>query len=133
MSTHKILIVEDNPVNMELLKDVLSLRNYECLCAVEGTGALELARNGKPDLILLDIQLPGMDGPSVAAALRSNEDTRHIKIVAVTAYAMKGEKDIFLEKGFDGYISKPIDNKEFLDAVEGFLQEAKGSRGQGVK
>jgi len=122
MGSRKILIVEDNPVNMELFTDLLSLRNCECLCAEEGSSAIELARSGKPDLILLDIQLPGMDGLSVASELRSHEETRHIKIVAVTAYAMKGEKDIFLEKGFDGYISKPIDNKDFLDKVESFLE-----------
>ncbi|MBF0558137.1 MAG: response regulator [Nitrospirae bacterium] len=122
MSTHKILIVEDNPVNMELFIDLLGLCDYECLCAEEGQSALELAKSGKPDLILLDIQLPGMDGLSVASELRANEETRHIKIIAVTAYAMKGEKDIFLEKGFDGYISKPIDNKDFLSAVKGFLE-----------
>lgn len=122
MNSHKILIVEDNPVNMELFTDLLGICNYECLCAEEGLTALELAKSGKPDLILLDIQLPGMDGLRVASELRANEETRHIKIIAVTAYAMKGEKDIFLENGFDGYISKPIDNKNFLTAVKGFLE-----------
>jgi two-component system cell cycle response regulator DivK len=123
MHKHRILIVEDNPVNMELFTDLLSLRNYECLCAEEGSYAVELARSEKPDIILLDIQLPGMDGLCVASALRSHEETKHIKIIAITAYAMKGERDIFLEKGFDGYISKPIDNKDFLDMIKTFLDE----------
>ena len=123
MDTYRILIVEDNPVNMELLTDLLALRNYECLCAEDGACAIELAKNEKPDLILLDIQLPGMDGLAVASELRSNEETRNIKIIAVTAYAMKGEQDNFLEKGLDGYISKPIDNKVFLDTVEQFLRQ----------
>ncbi len=123
MRKHRILIVEDNPVNMELFTDLLGLRNYECLCATEGSYAVELARSEKPDIILLDIQLPGMDGLCVASALRSYEETRHIKIIAVTAYAMKGERDIFLEKGFDGYISKPIDNKDFLDTIKTFLED----------
>jgi len=123
MGRHRVLIVEDNPVNMELFTELLSLNDYECLCAEEGSSAIELARREKPDIILLDIQLPGMDGLCVASALRSHEETRHIKIIAVTAYAMRGERDIFLEKGFDGYISKPIDNKSFLDMIRTFLDD----------
>jgi two-component system cell cycle response regulator DivK len=126
----KVLVVEDNPVNLELFLDVLQIGGYECISALEGTEAIEIAEKEIPDLILLDIQLPGMDGISVMKALRSMPNTRSIKTVALTAYAMKGDREMFLEKGFDGYISKPVNVKEFLEAVEGYLQPARTLEGR---
>ncbi len=117
----KILVVEDNQINLELFLDILQIGGYECFHASEGTGAVEIARKVVPDLILLDIQLPGMDGFSVINALRSTPDTKDIKTIALTAYAMKGDREMFLEKGFDGYISKPVKVKEFLETIEGFF------------
>lgn len=120
-SKRKILVVEDNQINLELFLEVLQSGGYECLYASEGAGAIEIAQRAIPDLILLDIQLPGMDGFSIMNALRSMPDTKDIKTIALTAYAMTGDREMFLEKGFDGYISKPIKVKEFLEAIEGYL------------
>ena len=117
----KILIVEDNPVNLELFLDILGTEGYTCLNTPKGEEVVEIAERERPDLILLDIQLPGMDGITVGKALRSRENTRDIKIIALTAYAMKGDRERFLELGFDGYISKPIRMKDFLESVSGYL------------
>lgn len=121
--TKKILIVEDNPVNMELFTDILSAEGYQCVCTSKGEEAVELAERERPDLILLDIQLPGMDGITVCNTLRSGANTKGLAVVAITAYAMKGDKEKFLAMGFDGYISKPIRMKEFLEAVSGFFPQ----------
>lgn len=121
MSRGRILIVEDNLVNMELFIDILSTAGYECIHTADGENAIEIAKKEVPDLILLDIQLPGMDGLTVGRILRSIAETKNLRIIALTAYAMKGDKEMFLDKGFDGYISKPIKMKEFLDEVESFL------------
>ncbi len=121
---HKILIVEDNPANMELFLDILNIGEYDCVCTTRGEDALDMAKAEKPDLLLLDIQLPGIDGLAVRDMLRSSDETRHIKIIALTAYAMKGDKEMFIEKGFDGYIPKPIRIKEFLESIKNYLQES---------
>lgn len=118
----KIMVVEDNPANLELFADFLDVGGYECILSTKGEDAIEMAKHEKPDLILLDIQLPGIDGVEVGKVLRSTDETRHIKIIALTAYAMKGDKEMFLEKGFDGYIPKPIMMKEFLEALEQHLK-----------
>ncbi|MBI5213814.1 MAG: response regulator [Nitrospirae bacterium] len=118
----KILIVEDNLTNLELFMDILdNIGGYRCVFTTSGEEAVEIASREKPDLILLDIQLPGMDGLTVGNILKSNDDTKHLKIVALTAHALKGDREMFLEKGFDGYIPKPIKMKEFLDAIENYL------------
>jgi two-component system cell cycle response regulator DivK len=120
----KILVVEDNPVNLELLLDILEIGGYECSAAFEGIQAIEMAKKEHPGLILLDIQLPGMDGIAVLETLRSIPETRSIKAVALTAYAMRGDREMFLEKSFDGYLSKPVAVKELLEAIEGYLGTA---------
>jgi two-component system cell cycle response regulator DivK len=125
----KILIVEDNQINLELFLDILELGGYDCLYTSEGSEAIEIAAREMPDLILLDIQLPGMDGLSVVKQLRSTPDTKDIKTVALTAYAMKGDREMFLEKGFDGYIAKPVTVKGFLDSIRGYLCLPRGSAG----
>jgi two-component system cell cycle response regulator DivK len=117
----KILVVEDNTVNLELFMDLLDVGGYEGLYTSKGEEAIEIAKREKPDLILLDIQLPGLDGLSVVKTLKSLDDTKHLKVIALTAYAMKGDKEMFLQEGFDGYIAKPITMKSFLQAIEGFL------------
>lgn len=118
----KILVVEDNPVNLELFADLLSVGGYECINTSKGEEAIEIIKKENFDLVLLDIQLPGIDGLTVVKTLKSHETTRDTKIIALTAYAMKGDRERFLEEGFDGYISKPITMKEFLDAISGYLQ-----------
>jgi len=114
--------VEDNPANLELFLDILEIGGYESLHTSEGGEAIEIAAREVPDLILLDIQLPGMDGLAVVRALRSMRATKHIKTIALTAYAMKGDREMFLEKGFDGYIAKPVAVQGFLQMIEGYLQ-----------
>ena len=117
----KIFVVEDNPTNVELFQDILEMAGYVCVHTAKGEEALEIAKKERPDLVLMDIQLPNMDGMSAAKILRSHDNTKHLKIIALTAHAMKGDKEMFLEEGFDGYIAKPIVVKEFLKAIEGYL------------
>lgn len=120
-SKQKILVVEDNQVNLELFTDLLNVGGYECLYTTKGEEVLDIARREKPALVLLDIQLPGVDGLTVSKILKSHEETKNIKVIALTAYAMKGDREMFLEQGFDGYIPKPVKMKEFLSAIEEYL------------
>ncbi len=124
-SKAKILVVEDNPANVELFQDILEMAGYAFVHTVKGEDALEIAKKEKPDLVLMDIQLPGMDGMAATKILKSHDDTKNIKIIALTAHAMKGDKEMFLDQGFDGYMAKPIVIKEFLEAIEGYLSVSK--------
>lgn len=119
----KILIIEDNPQNMKLACGVLEKSGHTVLQAVEATTGIELARQEKPDLVLMDIQLPGMDGLVATGLLRQNPDTAEIPIIALTAFAMKGDREKALAAGCDDYISKPIRYKEFLATVESWLHK----------
>lgn len=123
MSARKILVVEDNDMNMQLVEFLLEEGGYRIVKATSGEEALEITRNGEgaPDLILMDIHLPGMDGLSVVRAMKSDTRTARIPILALTAHAMRGDKDRFLEAGCDGYISKPIDVKTFLSSIQQYL------------
>jgi CheY-like chemotaxis protein len=115
-----VLVVEDNAVNMELVRDVLHAKGYRTLEASSGEEALELAAEQTPDLILLDVQLPGIDGVTTLARLRELPATAETTAVALTAQAMEGDRESFIAAGFDGYISKPIDVPEFISAVQGY-------------
>jgi two-component system cell cycle response regulator DivK len=117
MSGARILVVEDNEKNMKLLRDVLTATGHEVLEASTGEQALTLARELSPDLVLMDIQLPDTDGVEALARLRSNPLTAAIPVLAVTAQAMKGDRERFIGEGFDAYLSKPIDLDELLTAV----------------
>jgi CheY-like chemotaxis protein len=123
MSERNILVVEDNDMNMQLVEFLLEEGGHRIVKATSGEEALTLTRDGQAplDLILMDIHLPGMDGLSVVRAIKSNPDTARIPILALTAHAMRGDKDRFLEAGCDGYISKPIDVKTFLASIEQWL------------
>ena len=124
MSSRKILVVEDNDMNMQLVEFLLEEGGYDIVKDASGEEALAITRdstNGQPDLILMDIHLPGMDGLSVVRAMKGDERTSRIPILALTAHAMRGDKDRFLEAGCDGYISKPIDVKTFISAIEQYL------------
>lgn len=114
----KVLVVEDNEKNMKLFRDLLQAKGYETLEAATGEEALELAGAEGPDLILMDIQLPGIDGVTALERLRADEATAGTTVVALTAQAMAGDRERFLGAGFDGYISKPVNVPEFLRAVE---------------
>jgi len=117
----KILIIEDNSANMKLAANVLAKAGYETLEATDAETGIQLAKNETPGLILMDIQLPGMDGLTAMHLLKGDQNTRGIPIIALTAFAMKGDEEKMLEAGCDGYIAKPIRYKEFLKTVESFL------------
>ncbi|MDP9191924.1 MAG: response regulator [Acidobacteriota bacterium] len=124
MTDRNILVVEDNDMNMQLVEFLLEEGGYRIVKATSGEEALAITRDGPgvaPDLILMDIHLPGMDGLSVVRAIKSDERTSRIPILALTAHAMRGDKDRFLEAGCDGYISKPIDVKTFIASIERYL------------
>ncbi len=122
MNPRKILVVEDNDMNMQLVEFLLEEGGYEIVKATSGEEALAITRDGAaPDLILMDIHLPGMDGLSVVHAMKAEARTSGIPILALTAHAMRGDKDRFLEAGCDGYISKPIDVKTFLASLQRYL------------
>ncbi len=124
MSERTILVVEDNDMNMQLVEFLLEEGGYSIVKASSGEEALAITQNGSngtPDLILMDIHLPGMDGLSVVRAMKADARTSRIPILALTAHAMRGDKDRFLEAGCDGYISKPIDVKTFLSSIERYL------------
>jgi signal transduction histidine kinase/CheY-like chemotaxis protein len=117
MAGERILVVEDNETNMKLVRDVLQAKGYTTLEASTGEDAVELARTLDPALVLMDIQLPGIDGIEALAQLRGDERTSAIPVVALTAQAMRGDRERFLDDGFDGYLSKPVDVTELLHAV----------------
>jgi two-component system, cell cycle response regulator DivK len=127
MAGELILIVEDNEKNRKLVRDVLQFKGYRTLEAETAELGLELARESQPALILMDIQLPGMNGIDALGHLRADPRTRHIPIVAVTASAMTQDRQRILAAGFDAYQSKPIDVKGFIQLVAGVL--AAGPRG----
>lgn len=120
----RILLIEDNSQNAYLVSYLMTAREWDVTHAQDGREGLRLAEAEAPDLILLDIQLPGMDGYEVARRLRSMAALRDIPIVAVTSYAMPGDRESCLEAGCTGYIEKPIDPGNFADQVEGYLRSA---------
>ncbi len=122
--SQRILVVEDNDRNRRLLKILLRSRGYEVIEAVTGEEAMKYLRDHKPDLILMDIQLPNVDGLDLTKNIKSNPKTADIPIVAVTAYAMKGDRERILEAGCDGYISKPIDTRKLILLVAEILKDS---------
>ena len=117
MTGAQILVVEDNEKNMKLFRDVLQASGYQLLEAKTAERAMELAAEHEPELVLMDIQLPDLDGVEALGRLRANERTASIPVVALTAQAMQGDRERFLDAGFDGYISKPVDVVEFVKTV----------------
>jgi two-component system, cell cycle response regulator DivK len=119
----KILIVEDNPMNMELTLDLLEFYGYDVIQAEDGMKALERLAESKFDLILLDMQLPKMDGLEVLERIKKNPATAAIPVIAVTAHAMKGSEEYFMEMGCVDYISKPIDIHRFRALIDKYIGE----------
>jgi CheY-like chemotaxis protein len=117
----KVLIIEDNKQNMYMLSFLLESENYTIIQAYDGITGINAAINEKPDIILLDIQLPEMDGYTVAIKLKGNEELKNIPIIAVTSYAMPGDKEKAIECGAIGYIEKPINPDTFISQMESFL------------
>jgi CheY-like chemotaxis protein len=121
MPGEAILVVDDNPTNLKLLSFLLSSKGYEVKTAVDAEDALIVLEGFRPRLILMDIQLPGMSGLELARRLKAAEKTREIIILAVTAYAMKGDEEKARSAGCDGYISKPIDTRTLPVTVAAYL------------
>jgi two-component system cell cycle response regulator DivK len=117
----KVLIVEDNELNMKLFHDLLEAQGYDILETREGLQALAMAREHHPDLILMDIQLPEISGLEVTKWLKEDEELAAIPVVAVTAFAMKGDEERIREGGCEAYISKPISVTHFLETIRGLL------------
>jgi two-component system, cell cycle response regulator DivK len=117
----KVLIVEDNDLNMKLFNDLLEAHGYHTLQTKDGVEALALARQHRPNLILMDIQLPEVSGLEVTKWIKEDDDLRTIPIIAVTAFAMKGDEEKIREGGCEAYIAKPISVTNFLRTVERFL------------
>jgi CheY-like chemotaxis protein len=118
MASRQVLVVEDNEKNMKLVRDVLRATGYTTLGASTGEDAVELAQSHEPALVLMDVQLPGIDGLEALRRLRQDALTASIPILAVTAQAMSGDRERFLAAGFDGYLSKPIDVAELIQVVQ---------------
>ncbi len=118
MAGERVLVVEDNERSMKLFRDILQATGYRTLEARTGEDAVALARLQTPAIVLMDIQLPGIDGVEALARLRADERTASIPVLALTAQAMHGDRDRFLDAGFDGYLAKPVDLVELLHAVE---------------
>ena len=118
MAGEQILVVEDNDKNMKLFRDVLQAKGYRTLEAVSGEEGIELAREHAPSLVLMDVQLPGIDGIEALTRLREDQRTASIPVLALTAQAMTGDRERFLEAGFDGYLSKPVDVAELIRVVQ---------------
>lgn len=119
-----ILIVEDNELNMKLFSDLLEAHGYKTLQTRSGKEALELTRLHRPDLILMDIQLPEVSGLEVTQWIKRDEELRHIPVIAITAFAMKGDEERILAGGCEAYMSKPISILKFLETVRRFLNQA---------
>ena len=117
----KILIIEDNEQNMYMLSYLLESENYEVIQAYSGPAGIEAAKTLSPDIILLDIQLPEMDGYTVASKLREEKKIEEVPIIAVTSYAMPGDREKAIESGATGYIEKPINPDTFISQMKSFL------------
>jgi two-component system cell cycle response regulator DivK len=123
-----ILVVEDNELNMKLFHDILQAHGYDVLQTRDGMEALTLARQHRPDLIVMDIQLPGASGLEVTKWIKEDDDLKAIPIIAVTAFAMKGDEARILESGCDTYFAKPISLASFVTTVQRFLDSSANGR-----
>ena len=122
----RILLIEDNEQNRYLITFLLEKHGYEVIPAGDGYEGIGLARRMDPALILLDIQLPGMDGYAVARELKGDPATAHLRIVAITSYAMAGDRETVMDAGCDGYFEKPIDPATFVEQIRRYLPKGEG-------
>jgi len=123
MGIKRILVIEDNELNMKLVRGLLNISGYSILEATDAESGLQLIREQRPDLVLMDIQLPGMDGLSAAKILKEDPIFKNVPIVALTSYAMQGDEEKALAAGCTGYIAKPIDTRKFLKTVSQYLKD----------
>jgi two-component system, cell cycle response regulator DivK len=121
MSPTRILVVEDNPKNLKLVRDVLTHWGYDVIEATTGEDGVRLAAEASPDLVLMDLQLPGIDGAEALRRIRSDGDNADVPVVAVTAFAMNDDRERALDSGFNGYVEKPISVRSLADQVRDFL------------
>jgi CheY-like chemotaxis protein len=130
VTSRRILVVEDNPLNLKLIRDVLQVAGYDVIEAHTGEEGLHLAREDPPDLVLMDLQLPGIDGTETLRRLRQDSLARKVPVVAVTAFAMAEDRERAALAGFDGYIEKPISVRALPGQIEGFLTWASEATGE---
>ena len=121
MNNKTVLVIEDNELNMKLVRSMLQLGHYLILEAVDAEDGIQTAREKSPNLILMDIQLPGMDGLEATMLIKSDPALSHIPVVALTSYAMRGDEQKAISAGCSGYIAKPIDTRNFLDIISDYL------------
>jgi len=121
MNPLTILVIDDHAVNLKLVSDLLELEGYIVLRCSDAESAIEMLKKNIPDLILMDIALPGMDGLQLTRIIKADHRTKDVRIIALTAFAMPGDKDRVLEAGCDGYITKPIDTRSFKSQIDPFL------------
>jgi len=119
----KILIVDDEPKNLKLMHDLLQMNGYDTVEAVDGEQGVTLATITKPDLILMDIMMPKMDGLEATRIIKAGETTKNVPIIALTSFAMDGDRERILSAGCDGYITKPVNIHELLKTVENYCQK----------
>jgi two-component system cell cycle response regulator DivK len=122
VSAQRILVVEDNPKNLKLVRDVLVYSGFEVIEATTGEDGVRLAEEASPDLILMDLQLPGIDGAEALRQIRSGEHNPGVPVVAVTAFAMADDRDRAFASGFDGYVEKPISARALPQQVRDFIE-----------
>lgn len=123
MAEASVLIVEDNPVNMELAQDLLEVRGFKVLAASTAEEGLRMAHAEIPDIVLMDISLPGMDGLEATSLLKQDPVTKEIPVVCLTAHAMEGDKEKAMSIGAAGYITKPFNTREFADQIASYLNQ----------
>jgi CheY-like chemotaxis protein len=123
MKVKTILVIEDNKLNMKLVNGLIKIGKYRMLEAVDAESGIQLIREQRPDLVLMDIQLPGMDGLSATKVIKEDPDLKDIPIVALTSFAMQGDEEKALAAGCTGYITKPIDTRKFLETVSQYLKD----------
>ncbi len=128
MSREKILFIEDTPMNMELVTDLLEVAGYKVIQAKTAETGIERARAEAPGLILMDVGLPGIDGLTATGILKQDQLTKDIPIIAVTSHAMKDDRERIMAAGCDGYITKPIDTREFPKTVASFISSSRNAR-----
>lgn len=122
MRGRTVLVIEDDEINMKLVRILLKLGEFDVIEATDAEKGIALARKHRPDLILMDLQLPGMDGLVATRLIKQDEAIRDLPVVALTAFAMEGDTERAFEAGCAGYLAKPIDTRTFLDAVSRFIQ-----------
>ncbi len=122
MKNKTILVIEDNELNMKLVRSLLKIGNYEVLEAVDAETGMQLIRKHRPDLVLMDVQLPGMDGLKATRIIKEDPALIDVPVVALTSYAMQGDEEKAAEAGCNGYITKPLDTKAFLEIIDQFIE-----------